>query len=64
MKRLLRVIWTTTMDLTFTIAGMVVVQLTLSGDTQRIAGFANAAALSATYAWQIIKEFRHEKDEA
>lgn len=52
------------MDLTFTIAGMVVVQLTLSGDTQRIAGFANAAALSATYAWQIIKEFRHEKDEA
>jgi hypothetical protein len=64
MKRLLRVIWTTTMDLTFTIAGMVVVQLTLSGDTQRIAGFANAAALLATYAWQIIKEFRHEKDEA
>jgi hypothetical protein len=48
----------------FTIAGMVVVQLTLSGETQRIAGYANGAALLATYAWQIMKEFKHEKDEA
>lgn len=64
MKRLLRVITQTTIDLAFTIAGMVVVQLTLSGETQRIAGYANAAALLATYAWQIMKEYRHEKDEA
>ncbi len=64
MKRLMRVLLTTTVDMAFTIAGMVVVQLTLSGETQRIAGYANAAALAATYAWQIMKEFKHEKDEA
>lgn len=64
MKRLLGVIWHTTIELAFTIAGMVVVQLTLSGETQRVAGYANGAALLATYAWQIMKEFKHEKDEA
>lgn len=64
MKRLFKVILGTTVDMAFTIAGMVVVQLTLSGETQRIAGYANAAALAATYAWQIIKEFKHEEDEA
>lgn len=64
MKRLLRVLLSTTVDMAFTIAGMVVVQLTLSGETQRIAGYANAAALGATYAWQIMKEFKNEKDEA
>lgn len=63
MKRLLRVITQTTMDLAFTIAGMVVVQLTLSGETQRIAGYANGAALLATYVWQVIKEFKHGSKE-
>jgi hypothetical protein len=59
----MRVLLTTTVDMAFTIAGMVVVQLTLSGETQRIAGYANAAALAATYAWQIIKEFKHGSEE-
>lgn len=59
MKRLLRVVAQTTADLAFTIAGMVIVQLTLSGETQRIAGYANGVALLCTYALQIYREFKH-----
>jgi len=64
MKRLVKVILGTTVDMAFTIAGMVVVQLTLSGDTQRIAGYANGTALLATYGLAIYKEFRHGSEEA
>jgi hypothetical protein len=63
MKRIVKVILGTTVNMAFTIAGMVIVQLTLSGDTQRIAGYANGAALLATYGLAIYREFKHGSEE-
>lgn len=48
-------IWDITAGLAFTLAGSLVVYVTLSGETQRIAGIATLTALLVHYIHEILK---------
>jgi hypothetical protein len=61
MKRVVRSLWETTISLNFTIAGMLIVVFTLSGNTRNIATIANGVALFSTYAWNLIKDMKDEE---
>lgn len=61
MKRVIKSIWETTISLNFTLAGMLIVVFTLSGDTRTVATIANGIAVLSTYIWNIMKDLRDEE---
>lgn len=53
--KFLRKLWDITADLTWTIVGSVIVLITLSGDTQKIAFYLTVGGLAVHYVYKLSK---------